>query len=83
MFKSIVSVQNENVLPTEQEEYMMLIEGSEAVEGDLIGYIPGLRLGVKGNTKEELISSAKELIRVMKEEGSTFYKDAEFINLIV
>lgn len=84
MLNAMSKGNNENLLhPDKTEEYMMLIEGSEMTDGNLIGYIPGLRLGVKAHTREELIMSAKELIVVMREEGSIFYRDAECIKLTV
>ncbi|MFB5268156.1 hypothetical protein ACE41H_15415 [Paenibacillus enshidis] len=82
MYNTVKMDHNKSFLE-QSEKHMMLIEGSEVTEGDLVGYLPGLRLGVKGHTREELISKAKELIKVMKEEGSTFYNDVEYINLTV
>lgn len=62
-------------------ELQVLFEEDKA-EGDVTAYIPALRLGVRGDTKEEARENAKDLVMMEVEQGRTIQQDTATLETI-
>lgn len=71
-----------------QQNFQVLIEEDKA-QGDFIGYIPALRLGVHGDSMEEVCENAKDMLMMEIEsrlrQGKSIPSDttASMINISV
>ncbi|AJE54220.1 hypothetical protein [Paenibacillus polymyxa] len=66
-----------------QNDFLMLIEESDQENGNLIGYIPAYRMGVRGESSSDLIENAKDLIKLKHDTHAKIFSNVSVLTLHV